>query len=145
MDEDIAFAKILWNGNITIAEQSIVDSYLASCDFSKNYSIVLSIPLNLAKDPEYNVEVAAILSYFGELRRQKETNETISTEKAIEHAQKAYNLIIQNYLVANGYSPKNPRHFKELLSSLRSSKVDGSIYYFDGKILFENGIVTKYE
>jgi hypothetical protein len=141
---NIDYAKKIWNGSVKVVSELQDIGYLASCDIGNINSPIIYIPYNMKDDPEYNVEVATILSYYAELYRQIQSEETISTVKAISHMKTSYNLMVEKYLIGNKIEPKNLRQFKELVSNLTDCDVSGSIYYFNGKPILENGIVIQY-
>jgi uncharacterized protein YeeX (DUF496 family) len=141
---NIDYAKKIWNGPVKVVSETQDVGYLANCDIVNINSLIIYIPYNIKDDPEYNVEVATILSYYAELYRQVQSKETISIDKAISHMKNSYDLMVDKYLIGNKITPKNPRQFKELVENLTSCDVSGSVYYFNGKPLLENGIVTQY-
>jgi uncharacterized protein YeeX (DUF496 family) len=141
---NIDFAQKVWNGPIEVISELQSSGYLASYDIENINSLKIYIPYNIKDDPEYNVEVATILSYYAELYRQVQSKESISTIKAISHMKSSYDLMIDKYLIANNHDPKNIRQFKELVNNLENCDVSDSVYYFNGRPIFDNGIVTRY-
>jgi hypothetical protein len=141
---NIDYAKKIWNGPVKVVSEIQDIGYLASCDINNINSLTIYIPYNLHDDAEYTAEVATITSYFAEIYRQVQAKETISIEKAISHMKNSYDLIINKYIIGNNREPRNPRQFKELINSLDSCDINGTIYYFNGKAILENDIITRF-
>ena len=142
---NIDYGKKIWYGPIKITSEILDIEYLASWDINNINSLSIYIPINLNNDTEYNIEIATIFSYFAELYRQIQSNEEISINKAILHMKNSYKKMIENYLINNNHDYKNPRNFSELIMSSESFDVFESKYYFNGKAIFENDIIIKYE
>jgi hypothetical protein len=141
---NIDYAKKIWNGPVKVVSEIQDIDYLASCDVNNINSLTIYVPYNLKGDAEYTAEIATVVSYFAEIYRQVQSKEAISIEKAIAHMKNSYDLIVNKYLIGNKIEPQNPRQFKELVNSLDSCDVNGTIYYFNGKAVLENDIVIKF-
>ena len=141
---NIEFAKKIWNGPVKVTSVMQDVPYLGAYNIQDLNSLTLYIPENLEGDAEYTVEVATVLSYYAEIYRQVQAKEPVSVDKAAAHMKKSYELMINNYLIKNKYTPVNPRHFKELINSITVNDTDLTTYYFNGKAVIQNGAVTSY-